>query len=758
MKLCLLLFAFILLSSYCSYGQGENNICAYGFESNNGINFNPGTPGVTTLPYVPYNQSGWASVVCDPGGQLRFFVRLKYNFSGAPEFYVFDHLGVPIAGSDLMTDAGMLDNSMPVVIPRPGNPDQYYIFHSLDYGLFYSLLDMSLNSGAGAIVSTEKNIQIADFGSIYTRLISPVKACDGAWLVIRSQIANEYYSYHITTAGIDTHKVISPVGNFPEPDYNTYGSLKASPDGTMLATTNWAGVELYRFEQCSGTLKNAVVIESSGNPPIFPGAGTVLPTYSYFTGVGFSPDNGKLYITKNSHTNFMVDPGELYQFDLNQASMAAVIASRTLILTNYPSLFENINWACDLVVQNPLGEIKRGPDGKMYVDNGSYTCLDTASVPAGFNPGPAFHSIDLPNLAGSACSPFRNRIKTPVTYPFFVSGDGGVSLLQNEIITPGISPDTVTGPNIVVSACFVDSIEIQGDTSGQCLKWDDGSSAYKRMVYFPGKYYARYVKGCSFTTDTFLVSFTDLPTIHLISNSCEGKPSGRIAVASDSNFRTFWVGPNSDTIKVSDNFNVDTVSGLKQGTYTVSILTATGCDTVLTETVGQYPAPIIIVSPADTMIRYGDSIQLFASGALFYTWTPSGLLDSAISATPFARPLEPTNFYVLGIDVNGCTDTGMVRIGIDYTMPDFVPNAFSPNGDGLNDEFIISNLTYQKIKQFRVFNRYGQSVFSTTDPKKGWNGTFNNKPCDPGTYFYLIQLEYPDRREKTYKGDVLLIR
>ncbi len=134
--------------------------------------------------------------------------------------------------------------------------------------------------------------------------------------------------------------------------------------------------------------------------------------------------------------------------------------------------------------------------------------------------------------------------------------------------------------------------------------------------------------------------------------------------------------------------------------------------------------------------------------AHYFTWTPSGLLDSAISATPFARPLEPTNFYVLGIDGNGCTDTGMVRIRIDYTMPDFVPNAFSPNGDGLNDEFIISNLTYQKIKQFRVFNRYGQLVFSTTDPKKGWNGTFNNKPCDPGTYYYLIQLEYPDRRGK----------
>ncbi len=105
------------------------------------------------------------------------------------------------------------------------------------------------------------------------------------------------------------------------------------------------------------------------------------------------------------------------------------------------------------------------------------------------------------------------------------------------------------------------------------------------------------LRAAAFTTDTFLVSFTALPTIHLISNSCEGEPSGRIAVASDGNFRTFWVGPDSDTIKVSDNFNVDTVSGLKQGTYTVSILTANGCDTVLTESVGQYPAPIIIVSP-----------------------------------------------------------------------------------------------------------------------------------------------------------------
>jgi gliding motility-associated-like protein len=88
----------------------------------------------------------------------------------------------------------------------------------------------------------------------------------------------------------------------------------------------------------------------------------------------------------------------------------------------------------------------------------------------------------------------------------------------------------------------------------------------------------------------------------------------------------------------------------------------------------------------------------------------------------------------------------------------FVPNAFSPNGDGHNDEFRPIAVGYKDLKFFKVFNRWGQEVYSNTSLETGWNGTFNNKQCDLGTYYW--QIGFTDRfgKDGFLKGDVTLVR
>lgn len=746
---------------FISTAQGENNICNFGFQASTVIDFNTPVPTVGELPYIPTNQSHWSSTVCYPNGALRFFVRFQYNFFGVPEFYVFDAAGNGIAGSeDLVTDAGLIDYSMPVVIPRPGNNDQFYIFHSVDYALYYSLLDMSLNGGAGGMVPGEKNVQIAPPGSIFTRLISPVKGCNGTWLVIRSQIADEFYSYKVSASGIDTNKVISTCGSYPPGDYNYGGTLKAAPNGASLAMTGWSGVELFNFERCSGKITPGGTLDTTGNPAFFPGAGVVLPSFSRFTGVGFSPDNSKLYVTKNTNINYMISPGELFQFDLASVGIPAIIASKTLIITNQPSIFPNLA-TCDLVGENPLGEIKTGPDGKVYIDNGSYTCLDTAFIPVGFNPGPAFHVLDNPNAAGLACIPVLNRIKSPLSYEFYVSGDGGISFLQNDIVYANPPSDTLFG-QYIAPACFFDSLILAADQWGECLLWDNGSTENSRVVYENGKYAVTYFRDCVYHSDTFVVTFVATPFLIVINQSCEGTTSGSIAAGNPNGenapFNATWHDASGAILKNSNQTISDTINGLAAGTYTVTLTYQSGCDTTLFAVVSSYPAPVVTASPADTTIRYGDSVAIQATGARFYFWSPATYLDTVIGNLVWAKPFQPCTYIVTGTDEYGCRDTGVVRLNIDYTMTSIVPNAFSPNGDGLNDIFKVEGITYQRIKQFRIFNRFGQSVFSTYDPAKGWDGTQNNNPCDVGTYHYLIELELPDRSSQTYKGDLLLIR
>src|SRR5690606_37863556 len=111
-----------------------------------------------------------------------------------------------------------------------------------------------------------------------------------------------------------------------------------------------------------------------------------------------------------------------------------------------------------------------------------------------------------------------------------------------------------------------------------------------------------------------------------------------------------------------------------------------------------------------------------------YFWTPSGSLSSGYGSSVLAGPLKPTEYVVTGTSTFGCPDTAIIFVDIDYTNPKLIPNAFTPNGDGLNDVFQIQNLDFEKILAFRIYNRYGQLVFETNNVKEGWDGTINGVP------------------------------
>ena len=105
----------------------------------------------------------------------------------------------------------------------------------------------------------------------------------------------------------------------------------------------------------------------------------------------------------------------------------------------------------------------------------------------------------------------------------------------------------------------------------------------------------------------------------------------------------------------------------------------------------------------------------------------------------------------------GCRDTAYVRVDLEY-IDQYIPTVFSPNGDGLNDVFRLMNMKYQRLTEFRIFDRWGNEVFSTTDPSAGWDGKFNGAPMDMGVYSYLIRVALPNGRYHTYKGDITLMR
>ena len=219
-----------------------------------------------------------------------------------------------------------------------------------------------------------------------------------------------------------------------------------------------------------------------------------------------------------------------------------------------------------------------------------------------------------------------------------------------------------------------------------------------------------------------------------------------------------WSGPAGFTFSSQDTGIVNALL-TASGTYTVTY-TVNNCPSSNTADILVYP-PLTLtnVTPSQT-IPYGSNIQLNADGATYYWWQPNdGSIDNPNINNPMATPLASTVYIVIGTNPAGCKDTAMIAINIDSSMAEFVPSAFTPNGDGLNDVFRITNMKFQKLVEFNVFNRWGQMVYHNGyNIKDGWDGTFNGVPQDAGVYNYTIIVINTEGVAKYYKGSVTLIR
>ncbi len=184
-------------------------------------------------------------------------------------------------------------------------------------------------------------------------------------------------------------------------------------------------------------------------------------------------------------------------------------------------------------------------------------------------------------------------------------------------------------------------------------------------------------------------------------------------------------------------------------------------DTAMT-TITVFPTKFAIGPPAEVLLILGQKATLHASGGIFYSWSPAtGLSDTSV-ANPIASPDETTLYTVTITDRNGCEKTGEVLVKVIERPTLFLPNAFSPNGDGENDKFFVIDLGIEDLLEFRIFNRWGELIFETSDINEGWDGTYRGKEQEMGTYIYYVRAEtmqYRDVKEIVeLQGDVTLVR
>ncbi|PZP50040.1 MAG: hypothetical protein DI598_06475 [Pseudopedobacter saltans] len=193
-------------------------------------------------------------------------------------------------------------------------------------------------------------------------------------------------------------------------------------------------------------------------------------------------------------------------------------------------------------------------------------------------------------------------------------------------------------------------------------------------------------------------------------------------------------------------------------TYYALLTSSKQCQDTLSVNIEVKRLPDLVVAYNDTVINYGNNIQLLSDGASYYKWTPTISLLNPTIPNPIAHPIITTTYKVIGTNDIGCSVVDTVRVNIFFEDYAYFPTGFTPNQDGRNDVFRAH--FFGKINQFslNIFNRWGQKIFSSNDPEQGWNGMIGNHPAAAGTYIWDCTY-YPDgQKQYNKKGTVVLIR
>ena len=280
--------------------------------------------------------------------------------------------------------------------------------------------------------------------------------------------------------------------------------------------------------------------------------------------------------------------------------------------------------------------------------------------------------------------------------------------------------------------------------------------------------------GCSATVSANLNNPTALTVVTPGVNSrCFNNPNGSVVALATGGLPPYNYTLNG-VFQVSDTF-----AGLAPGHYVVLVQDANGCQGTSAFNIGASSPVTVSLSVTDARILTGMQTQLSAVATsdttiIHYIWSPIAIdsvdvfnygscPDSSNCSTPYVMPPFTTTFTVRVMNADSCFATDTVTVYVDNEPGSFLPTAFTPNGDGLNDRFALAFLGATKI-EITIYDRWGEKVFynpnqtNNLQASDGWDGTVNGKPAPSDTYVYQINVTYFNGVVKNKAGTVTIIR
>jgi len=415
------------------------------------------------------------------------------------------------------------------------------------------------------------------------------------------------------------------------------------------------------------------------------------------------------------------------------------------------------------VVVHPKPDASFTVNSDICIDQ-SATITDQSTVPSGFIAAWNWDFGDGTTASNTNNDPFTRNWAAHNTYQIkltAVSDNGCFDEATRQVV---VHPLPVAAIGLPAGVCMpggmaqFTNLSSVADNSSMTWNWDFGDGSAGSSAAEPVHHYAAVnsytvtltatsAYGCVNTTSAVLDDFFD-------------KPIADFAVAPDvlcqgteSVFSNLSTAPNSTVTGYHWNFGdgttADQANPVKTyalpGQYFVelTVTNAVGCESdPVSKPVTVYLQPVIdagpsFVVPQGTVVRFNPTVN--DSTTVQFTWSPGGALSDPHALRPTLEALYDGTYQLTAVGEGNCTATDFITVKI--LKPVNIPNAFSPNGDGINDTWLIRNLADYPGCTVEIFNRYGQRVFYSSGYPTPWDGTYNGKPLPVATYYYVIHLK-----------------
>jgi gliding motility-associated-like protein len=314
----------------------------------------------------------------------------------------------------------------------------------------------------------------------------------------------------------------------------------------------------------------------------------------------------------------------------------------------------------------------------------------------------------------------------------------------------------------------VASVDIDGGLPQYVVRWSTGATGDTLRGLAAGSYQFTVTDANGCQTEG-AVSLTEPTPISLATDVrpplCTGDANGAIILQGISGGTPpYEYSTDGQNFRSLDQ-TTPIITDLGAGTYSFSIQDINDCFTVSVVTIPE-PTPLDVDLGPDLTIQYGDSIQLdpimnFSPDQ--FTWRPAESVSNPNILNPFMAPTTTTTVVFSASDMAGCEVSDQLTITIDNSRNVFLPSAFSPNGDGLNDFFSpLVGQNVRTISSLQIFDRWGNQVYQGSDlpgdTDTGWNGRINRELAPAGVYVFYAEILFLDGATELYQGDMVLIR